>query len=101
MEHKDQMIFSKLKKIIEEALRIDPAVIITESRLITDLKAESIDLLDIRFRIEQGFQFKIPDGELVKQLGKDLSRQEIEERLTVASLVVYIRNRLEENEMIS
>lgn len=98
---KQELLFPRLKKIIEEALMITPERIVTEARLITDLNAESIDLLDIRFRIEQEFGFKIPDGELVKQLGEDLSKQEIEEKLTIASLFAYIKNRLEENEVIS
>lgn len=101
MKQTDDVLYSRLKKIIEEALMINPARIEAESRLITDLNAESIDLLDIRFRIEQEFGFKIADGELVKQLGENLNKQEIEEKLTVTSLAAYVKKRLEEKEVMS
>ena len=36
-----------------------------EAKLSADLGAESIDFLDITFRLEQAFEIKIPQGDLI------------------------------------
>lgn len=87
-------IFSALRTIIVEALYIDAGKIRPESRLFDDLGAESLDILDIRFRIERAFGFKIEDREIISSLGKELSNAQIRERLTVESVVQFIRQRL-------
>jgi len=92
-QYNDDEVFSKINQIIQEALRVDPDRIKFESRIFSDLGAESLDILDIRFRIEQLFGFKITDGEIVKRIGKNLSRAEIEEQFTVGSLVDFIKSR--------
>ena len=66
-----------------------------ESRIFDELGAESIDILDIRFRIEQTFGFKIEGNELTEGVG-GLSASEIQQTLSVRNLVEYIRNRLQE-----
>jgi acyl carrier protein len=43
---------------------VDESKISLESSLIIDLGAESIDFLDIVFRLEKTFKIKIPKGEL-------------------------------------
>lgn len=50
--------------IISQALRADEKKITLQSSLIKDLGAESIDFLDIVFRLEKTFKIKIPKGEL-------------------------------------
>jgi acyl carrier protein len=50
--------------IIAQALRADEKKITLQSSLIKDLGAESIDFLDIVFRLEKAFKIKIPKGEL-------------------------------------
>ncbi len=61
--HKDE-IAKSVKTIISQALRVDEPKIHLESSLIKDLGAESIDFLDIVFRLEKVFKIKIPKGEL-------------------------------------
>jgi acyl carrier protein len=55
----EQKVFEELKKAIVETLRSDEAAIKPESSLIKDLGAESLDFLDINYRLEQTFGIKM------------------------------------------
>src|SRR6516165_9116675 len=57
-------IYSKVSATLVEALNVDEEDIKPTSTLQGDLGAESIDFLDILFRLEREFGFKIPRGEL-------------------------------------
>src|SRR5438477_12811654 len=57
-------IYSKVSATLVEALNVDEDEISPESTLQGDLGAESIDFLDIVFRLEREFGIKIPRGEL-------------------------------------
>ena len=57
-------IFDKVKDALIEALGLDDDEVTPEATLVGDLGAESIDFLDIVFRLEKGFDIKIPRGEL-------------------------------------
>jgi len=57
-------IYSKVSATLIEALNVDEDEITPESTLQGDLGAESIDFLDIVFRLEREFGIKIPRGEL-------------------------------------
>ncbi len=57
-------IFSKVSATLVEALNVDEEDIKPSSTLQGDLGAESIDFLDIVFRLEREFGIKIPRGEL-------------------------------------
>jgi len=62
-------IFEKVQEVLEEALGADEEDITAEASLTGDLEAESIDFLDIVFRLEKAFStpekpFKINQGEL-------------------------------------
>ena len=57
-------IYSKVSATLVEALNVDEGDIKPESTLQADLGAESIDFLDIVFRLEREFGIKIPRGEL-------------------------------------
>jgi acyl carrier protein len=56
--------FEKVREILVEALSVETEEITPEASLYQDLGAESIDLLDITFRLERGFGIKIDDREL-------------------------------------
>lgn len=60
-------IFEELKPLLIEALGIAPERIHRESILVADLGAESIDLLDLSFRIEEKFQVTIESNELERE----------------------------------
>lgn len=57
-------IFAKVRDTLVDALGVDDDEVTLESRLEADLGAESIDFLDIVFRLEKNFGIKIPRGEL-------------------------------------
>jgi acyl carrier protein len=57
-------IFDKIKDCIAKALQISAGDIQVDSKLIADLGAESIDFLDIVFRLEKAFAIKIPRDDL-------------------------------------
>src|SRR5215510_11947778 len=57
-------IYSKVSATLVEALNVDEDQVKPESTLQGDLGAESIDFLDIVFRLEREFNIKIPRGEL-------------------------------------
>jgi acyl carrier protein len=57
-------ISEKVKSVLIEALNVDEDEVTPTARLQGDLGAESIDFLDILFRLEREFDVKIPRGEL-------------------------------------
>src|SRR3981189_2075112 len=57
-------IYSKVSATLVEALNVDEDDIKPTSTLQGDLGAESIDFLDVVFRLEREFGIKIPRGEL-------------------------------------
>lgn len=62
-------IFKKVQEVLEEALGADEDEISLNTSLTADLEAESIDFLDIVFRLEKAFStpdksFKVEQGEL-------------------------------------
>ena len=57
-------IFSKIQEVLDDALGVDEDEVTPGASLTADLGAESIDFLDIVFRIEKTFDVKISQGEL-------------------------------------
>jgi acyl carrier protein len=57
-------ILAKVRDTLVDALGVDDDEVTPEATLIGDLGAESIDFLDIIFRLEKNFSIKIPRGEL-------------------------------------
>lgn len=57
-------IYQKVQATLVDALGVDAEDVTRESTLRGDLGAESIDLLDIVFRLERNFGIRIPRGEL-------------------------------------
>ena len=57
-------IYGKIRNALVEALGVDEEEVTPEATLVGDLGAESIDFLDIVFRLEKAFEIKIPRNEL-------------------------------------
>ena len=57
-------IFEKVREALVDALGVDDEEVVPEATLQGDLDAESIDFLDIVFRLEKSFDIKIERGEL-------------------------------------
>ncbi len=57
-------IFAEVQSTLVDALGVDEEEVTEQATLTGDLGAESIDFLDIVFRLEKAFDIKIPRGEL-------------------------------------
>jgi acyl carrier protein len=57
-------VYKKVQDVLVESLGVDEDEVTPKATLIGDLGAESIDFLDIVFRLEKAFNVKIPRGEL-------------------------------------
>ena len=58
----EKVIYEKVKESVVEALGVDDDEVTPDALLFDDLGAESLDLLDIVFRLEKEFSIKIPRG---------------------------------------
>jgi acyl carrier protein len=65
-------ILEQLKPLLVEVLGVAPAAIRMESVLVADLGAESLDLLDLSFRIEEQFNIAIEANEIEREAKKRL-----------------------------
>jgi acyl carrier protein len=57
-------IMEKVREALVDALGVDEDEVVPTARIGADLGAESIDYLDIVFRLEKAFNIKIPRGDL-------------------------------------
>lgn len=71
-------VFPKVADTMADALACDLEKVKLDASLINDLGAESIDFLDIIFRLERGFKVKIPRGKIVEEARGELSEAEFE-----------------------
>lgn len=67
MSLSDQEVFEKVQEVLEEALGVDPEEVTPTATIGEDLGAESIDYLDISFRLEKAFDIKIGETEMFDQ----------------------------------
>jgi acyl carrier protein len=59
-----ERIYGRVARVLVEALNVDEDDLTPTATLQGDLGAESIDFLDIIFRLEREFGIKVPRGEL-------------------------------------
>lgn len=72
------MIFEKVQKLLADQLNIDDINTITmESNIVTDLHADSLDVVEMLMSLEDNFNISVPD-EIANEL------------ITVESIVKYI-----------
>jgi acyl carrier protein len=57
-------VFEKVQAALVDALGVDEDEVTPEATMVGDLGAESIDFLDIVFRLEKAFEIEIPRSEL-------------------------------------
>jgi acyl carrier protein len=80
-----QTVYPRVAKIISEVLVIDESKIAMTKRLIADLGAESIDLLDLIFQLEREFKIKVPLRQIEKEARGTLSDAEFEQNGVVTA----------------
>lgn len=71
-------IYPTVAKTIADALGCELDEVKPDASLIEDLGAESIDFLDLVFRLERAFKVKIPRGKIVEDARGDLPEAEFE-----------------------
>ncbi|PQO32550.1 acyl carrier protein [Bremerella cremea] len=64
MAPSDDEVFEKVREALVDALGVDEEEVVPEATMVGDLGAESIDFLDIVFRLEKAFGITIPRDEL-------------------------------------
>lgn len=103
-------VFEGVRDALIEALAVDEEEVTPEATLVGDLGAESIDLLDIVYRLEKTFGIKIDRGELIPDdLTKDGTEfvhegkltekglAELKKRIPNANLDAFEKNPLVQN----
>ena len=86
MQNEKQEIIKSVKLVVAQALKVNESGIALDSSLIKDLGAESIDFLDIVFRLEKVFKIKIPKGELFPEKLLTDARYVKDGRVTAAGI---------------
>ena len=71
-------VFPKVAETVADAIGCEIGKVKVESSLIVDLGAESIDFVDIVFRLQRLFKVKIPRGKIVEEARGSLSEAEFE-----------------------
>ena len=71
-------IFPKVAETVADAIGCEVEKVKLDSSLIDDLGAESIDFVDIIFRLQRLFKVKIPRGKIVEEARGSLSEAEFE-----------------------
>lgn len=69
-------VLEKVQSIIADALYVEKGEVVREASLMRDLGAESIDFLDIVFRLEKEFSIKLPKGEAERRARGNLTEEE-------------------------
>lgn len=99
-------VFSKVQEALVDALGVDDDEVTEEATMVGDLGAESIDFLDIVFKLEKAFEITIPRDELFPddiltnaeyiEGGKvtDAGLAKLKERMPFADLTKFEQNPL-------
>lgn len=70
--------FAGVQDALVEALEVEAAAVTPEARLLEDLGADSLDLLDILFHLEQRFGCRIQPGQLQRLVESRLAGAPVE-----------------------
>ena len=73
-----EKVDEKVREIVAESLCLDLDQVQLQSNLMRDLSAESIDFLDIVFRLEKEFNIRIPQREIERMARGGLTPEEFE-----------------------
>ena len=71
-------VFEKVRQTFVDALGVEADDVVLAAKVIDDLGAESLDFLDIAYRLEQSFKIKIPRGEVKAKSQEGLAADEWE-----------------------
>jgi acyl carrier protein len=86
---------SVVSGLVATVLSLTPGEVLPGSSFFQDLGAESIDLLDLRFRLEEALGLKLSGNELSEACGPGLTASEFRAAFTVEALARFVATRLE------
>ena len=81
-----ETVLTTVSATIADALGCDLEEVKPDASLIDDLNAESIDFLDMVFRLERAFKVKIPRGKIVENARGTLAEAEFEQKGVVTEV---------------
>ena len=87
-------IFGKVQETLVDALGVDEDEVTAGATLVGDLGAESIDFLDIVFRLEKNFSVKIPRGELFPENLAAADASFVQDGVITKSGIAELRSKL-------
>ena len=88
----DPHIWDKVRNAFAVALGLEDDEVTLDARLLEDLDAESLDFLDIAFRLERAFDIKIPRGGIETSAREDVEGiYEVEGVLTEQGLAILMQ----------
>jgi acyl carrier protein len=93
-----EQVFAKVRQVLVDALGVDEEEVQPQSRLVADLGAESIDFLDIVFRLEKAFGIKIQQSELFPENVLNDPRYVVSGKVTDAGMA-ELRQRLPHSDL--
>jgi len=76
MTHEE--IFLAVRKCLAETLDVDEASIRRETRIVDELGADSLDLLEVTFNLEQRFKVEISPREIERRVRAELKEAPLE-----------------------
>ncbi len=76
------MVFEKLKEILALQLDVDAEDMTMDTKIIDDLGADSLDVVEMLMSVEDEFDVEIPD-------------EKIEELKTIGDVVEYIQSKID------
>ena len=59
-------VFEDVRDVVVEQLSVDPQAVKLESKIIVDLGADSLDVVELVMALEEKFEVEIPDSEAEK-----------------------------------
>src|SRR5436309_12559341 len=84
-------LHTKVTKVLVQALGVEEDDIKPSATLQADLGAESIDFLDIGFRLEREFEIRIPRGELFSERVFEYSTEIVQDSQVTADGLAALR----------
>ena len=76
------MVFEKLKEILSLQLDVDPESLTLETKILDDLGADSLDVVEMLMSVEDEFEVEIPE-------------EKIEDLKTIGDVVDYIQDHMD------
>nr|WP_122013478.1 acyl carrier protein [Maliibacterium massiliense] len=80
----EDAIFGKVRAAIVKQMGCEDAAVTMESSLVDDLKADSLDIVELIFNLEEAFNITIAEED----------EEDLEHMATVGDIVAYIQSRI-------